>query len=163
MAGSHTVANAPAEPRTIRASSHSTVRHRSRQVADGASEIPESSSPGVSSSRACTPSPRRTAGISPTGTSTSAGTHGVDRSMKTMPFQPVLHAEWIKIRTLRSLVGGLCAVPLVTVVFSGLTAAGSHGSDPLFSTFAGVSFGQIAAVAFGATAVSSEFQGGGYG
>ncbi|MFE4962993.1 ABC transporter permease subunit [Streptomyces sp. NPDC056660] len=77
-----------------------------------------------------------------------------------MPFQPVLHAEWIKIRTLRSLVGGLCAVPLATTVFSGLTAAGSPGSDPLFSAFAGVSVGQIAAVTFGATAVSSEFQGG---
>ncbi|MEV6766371.1 ABC transporter permease [Streptomyces sp. NPDC051105] len=77
-----------------------------------------------------------------------------------MPFQPVLHAEWIKIRTVRSLVGGLCAVPLATALFSGLTAAGSHGSDPLFSAFAGVAFGQIAAVAFGATAVSSEFRGG---
>ncbi|MEU0968303.1 ABC transporter permease [Streptomyces sp. NPDC005917] len=77
-----------------------------------------------------------------------------------MPFQPVLHAEWIKIRTLRSLVGSLCAVLLATALFSGLAAAGSDNSDPLFSAFFGVSFGQIAAVAFGATAVSSEFHGG---
>jgi ABC-2 type transport system permease protein len=77
-----------------------------------------------------------------------------------MPFQPVLHAEWIKIRTLRSLVGSLCAVLLATAAFSALAATGADGSDPLFSTFLGVSFGQIAAVAFGATAVSCEFRGG---
>ncbi|MEU6199110.1 ABC transporter permease [Streptomyces sp. NPDC047061] len=76
-----------------------------------------------------------------------------------MPFRPVLHAEWIKIRTLRPLVGTLCAVLLATVACSALSAAGSGGSDPLFSAFAGVSLGQIAAVAFGATAVSSEFRG----
>jgi ABC-2 type transport system permease protein len=77
-----------------------------------------------------------------------------------VPFQPVLHAEWLKIRTLRSLVGTLCAVLLATVACSALSAAGSGDSDPLFSAFAGVSLGQIAAVCFGATAVSSEFQGG---
>ncbi|MFD8818925.1 ABC transporter permease [Streptomyces sp. NPDC059627] len=77
-----------------------------------------------------------------------------------MPFQPVLHAEWLKIRTLRSLVGTLYAVLLATVACSALSVAGSGDSDPLFSAFAGVSLGQIAAVAFGATAVSSEFQGG---
>ncbi|WP_217551788.1 ABC transporter permease [Streptomyces sp. GbtcB6] len=76
-----------------------------------------------------------------------------------MPFQPVLHAEWIKIRTLRPLVGTLCAVLLATVAYSALSAAGSGDADPLFSAFAGVSLGQIAAVAFGATAVSSEFRG----
>ncbi|MGY5012353.1 ABC transporter permease [Streptomyces sp. 900105755] len=77
-----------------------------------------------------------------------------------MPFQAVLHAEWLKIRTLRPLVGTLCAVLITTVACSALSAAGSGDSDPLFSAFAGVSLGQIAAVAFGATAVSSEFQGG---
>ncbi|MEU6611360.1 ABC transporter permease subunit [Streptomyces shenzhenensis] len=75
-------------------------------------------------------------------------------------FQPALHAEWIKIRTLRSLVGSLGAVLLATVAFSALTAADDADIDPLFAMFFGVSFGQIAAIAFGVTAVSSEFQGG---
>ncbi|MGW7047867.1 ABC transporter permease [Streptomyces avermitilis] len=83
-----------------------------------------------------------------------------------MPFAPVflpaLHAEWIKIRTLRSLVGGLLAVFLVTALFSALAGLDSEGPDfdPLFSAFFGVNFGQIAAIAFGTTAVSAEFEGG---
>ncbi|MFJ3234178.1 ABC transporter permease [Streptomyces sp. NPDC086787] len=77
-----------------------------------------------------------------------------------MSFSSVLHAEWIKIRTLRSLIGSLTAVLLATAAFSALASVGDDGSDPLFSTFFGVSFGQIAAIAFGATAVSSEFRGG---
>ncbi|MFJ3307744.1 ABC transporter permease [Streptomyces sp. NPDC086549] len=77
-----------------------------------------------------------------------------------MSFAPALHAEWIKIRTLRSLVGSLCAVLLATAAFSALASADADASDPLYSAFFGVSFGQIAAIAFGATAVSSEFQGG---
>ncbi|CAM5725235.1 Vitamin B12 import ATP-binding protein BtuD [Streptomyces alboniger] len=79
-AGSQTVATPTTPPSTMRASSHSTVRSRSRQVADGCTEISVPCSPGVSSNRACTPSPRRTAGIRPTGISTSAGTHGKDIS-----------------------------------------------------------------------------------
>ncbi|MEU1515539.1 ABC transporter permease [Streptomyces sp. NPDC005811] len=77
-------------------------------------------------------------------------------------FTPVLRSEWIKIRTLRSQTGALGAVLLATVAFSALAGADTDGpaSDPLFSVFFGVSFGQIAAVAFGATAVSAEFQGG---
>ncbi|WP_105972048.1 ABC transporter permease [Streptomyces geranii] len=82
-----------------------------------------------------------------------------------MPFVPVLHAELFKIRTLRSLLGALCAVVLATALFSALAGLDSGTDekdfDPLFASFFGVSFGQIAAVAFGATAVSSEFQGGG--
>ncbi|MCX5054843.1 MULTISPECIES: ABC transporter permease subunit [unclassified Streptomyces] len=79
-----------------------------------------------------------------------------------MEFTPVLHAEWLKIRTLRSLVGGLAAVLLATTLFSALAGADSDGADfdPLFSVFFGVNFGQIAAIAFGTTAVSSEFRGG---
>ncbi|WP_430382306.1 ABC transporter permease [Streptomyces sp. P10-4] len=77
-----------------------------------------------------------------------------------MPFAPVLHAEWIKIRTLRSLLGALAAILVATAAFSALAAADADGSDPLFSVFFGVSFGQIAAIAFGTTAVSSEFRGG---
>ncbi|AKN71775.1 ABC transporter [Streptomyces sp. PBH53] len=77
-----------------------------------------------------------------------------------MPFAPVLHAEWIKIRTLRSLLGALAAILVATAAFSALAAADADDSDPLFSVFFGVSFGQIAAIAFGTTAVSSEFRGG---
>jgi len=79
-----------------------------------------------------------------------------------MEFTPVLHSEWLKIRTLRSLVGGLAAVLLATTVFSALAGADTEGVDfdPLFSVFFGVGFGQIAAIAFGTTAVSSEFRGG---
>ncbi|MQY37152.1 hypothetical protein SRB17_51560 [Streptomyces sp. RB17] len=80
-----------------------------------------------------------------------------------MPFTPVLHAEWIKIRTLRSLVGSLAAVLLATAAFSALASASPDAgdTDPLFSAFFGISFGQIAAIAFGTTALSSEFRGGG--
>ncbi|MER6350271.1 ABC transporter permease subunit [Streptomyces sp. NPDC001634] len=79
-----------------------------------------------------------------------------------MALAPVLHSEWIKIRTLRSLVGALLAMVVSTALFSALAGLDAEGPDfePLFSTFFGVSFGQIAAIAFGATALSSEFQGG---
>ncbi|MGW4564158.1 ABC transporter permease [Streptomyces sp. NPDC004561] len=79
-----------------------------------------------------------------------------------MPFTPVLRAEWIKIRTLRSLVGSLAAVLLATALFSALASASVDpvDPDPLFSVFFGISFGQIAAIAFGTTALSSEFRGG---
>ncbi|MEU0433173.1 ABC transporter permease subunit [Streptomyces sp. NPDC006290] len=80
-----------------------------------------------------------------------------------MSFAPALRAEWIKIRTLRSLVWGLLAVLAATVAFSalaGLDDSGEGDFDPLFSTFFGVSFGQIAAITFGAQAVSAEYQGG---
>lgn len=79
-----------------------------------------------------------------------------------MEFTPVLRSELLKIRTLRSLVGGLCGVPLSTALFSALAGADSGGpdADPLFSVFFGVAFGQIAAIAFGTTAVAAEFRGG---
>lgn len=79
-----------------------------------------------------------------------------------MAFTPVLHSEWIKIRTLRSLVAALAAILVVTALFSALASSDSGGDDvdPLFAAFFGVNFGQIAAIAFGTTAVSCEFQGG---
>ncbi|WP_225839199.1 ABC transporter permease subunit [Streptomyces sp. NK08204] len=77
-----------------------------------------------------------------------------------MPFVPVLHAEWIKIRTLRSLVGSLAAIVVATVAFSALASADADDTDPLFSAFFGIGFGQIAAIAFGTTAVAAEFRGG---
>lgn len=80
-----------------------------------------------------------------------------------MTFVPVLHAEWIKIRTLRSLLTSLAAILAATAAFSALASLDpGEGTDfdPLFSAFFGVSFGQIAAVAFGTTAVAAEFHGG---
>jgi ABC-2 type transport system permease protein len=79
-----------------------------------------------------------------------------------MTFTPVFHSEWIKIRTLRSQVAALAMILVVTAVFSALASADTGGDDfdPLFAVFFGVTFGQIAAIAFGTTAVSSEFQGG---
>ncbi|MFC4504776.1 MULTISPECIES: ABC transporter permease [Streptomyces] len=78
----------------------------------------------------------------------------------TKEFTSALHGEWIKIRTLRSLLGTLCAVLLATVLFAAFADDGPVDHDALFSVFFGVSFGQIAAVAFGVTAVAAEFQGG---
>ena len=80
-----------------------------------------------------------------------------------MAFTPVLHSEWLKIRTLRSLPGALLALFAVTTAFSAL--AGADGSsdpefDPLFTALSGVLPGQIAAISFGAMAVSSEYHGG---
>ncbi|WP_329245230.1 ABC transporter permease [Streptomyces sp. NBC_01478] len=79
-----------------------------------------------------------------------------------MAFTPVFHSEWIKIRTLRSQVAALAMMLVVTVAFSALASSDTGGDDfdPLFAVFFGVAFGQIAAIAFGTTAVSSEFQGG---
>jgi ABC-2 type transport system permease protein len=83
-----------------------------------------------------------------------------------MAFTPVLHAEWLKIRTLRSLCGALVALFAVTTAFSAIAAGGTTsgsdpGFDPLFTAFLGIGPGQIAAIAFGALAVSSELSGGG--
>ncbi|MFF8609612.1 ABC transporter permease [Streptomyces sp. NPDC015346] len=84
-----------------------------------------------------------------------------------LPTVPVLHSEWIKIRSLRGTFGALVAVIVATVGIQVLTAAaigqaeaGSMGEDPLLAAFYGINFGQIAAMAFGATALSSEFHNG---
>ncbi|MGW1531880.1 ABC transporter permease subunit [Streptomyces aureus] len=80
-----------------------------------------------------------------------------------MSFAPALRAELIKIRTLRSLLWGLLGVLAATAAFSalaGLDDSADPDFDPLFSAFFGVTFGQIAAITFGAQAVSAEYQGG---
>ncbi|MDN3027722.1 ABC transporter permease [Streptomyces sp. S.PB5] len=77
---------------------------------------------------------------------------------------PVLHSEWLKIRTLRSLLGALLALFGATTAFSALAGVSETSDpefDPLFTALSGVTPGQIAAIAFGAMAVSSEFHGGG--
>ncbi|KOU63384.1 ABC transporter [Streptomyces sp. MMG1533] len=81
-----------------------------------------------------------------------------------MTFAPVLHAEWLKIRTLRSLCGALLALFAATTAFSavaGVSETSDPEFDPLFMALSGVAPGQIAAISFGALAVSSEFHGGG--
>lgn len=77
-------------------------------------------------------------------------------------YAPALRSEWLKIRTLRAQVAALAAIPAATVAFSALGSldTGSEDSDPLFAAFFGVSFGQVAAVAFATKAVSAEFRGG---
>ncbi|MGW6542247.1 ABC transporter permease [Streptomyces massasporeus] len=77
-----------------------------------------------------------------------------------MDFTPVLRSEWLKIRTLRSLPGALLALFAATTAFSalaGVSDASDPGFDPLFTSLSGVLPGQIAAISFGAMAVSSEF------
>lgn len=80
-----------------------------------------------------------------------------------MQFAPVLHAEWLKIRTVRSLPGALLALFAVTTAFSaiaGVDGASAPDFDPLFTALSGVLPGQIAAIAFGAMAVSAEYHNG---
>ncbi|MFD9934697.1 ABC transporter permease [Streptomyces massasporeus] len=77
-----------------------------------------------------------------------------------MEFTPVLRSEWLKVRTLRSLPGALLALFATTTAFSalaGVSDASGPGFDPLFTSLSGVLPGQIAAITFGAMAVSSEF------
>ncbi|MFJ6645325.1 ABC transporter permease [Streptomyces sp. NPDC091290] len=80
-----------------------------------------------------------------------------------MPSAPVLHSEWLKIRTLRSLPAALLALFVVTTAFSALAGADAGDgpdSDPLFTALSGVLPGQIAAVSFGALAMAAEYHGG---
>ncbi|MFE9458691.1 ABC transporter permease [Streptomyces californicus] len=76
----------------------------------------------------------------------------------------VLLSEWIKIRSIRSVYGCLLAVLATTLTLTvlilgttGRQQAEQPGSDVLLNAFFALVFGQIAAIAFGATAVSSEF------
>ncbi|MFE2280083.1 ABC transporter permease [Streptomyces sp. NPDC059454] len=83
-----------------------------------------------------------------------------------MQFAPVLHAEWLKIRTVRSLPGALFALFAlfaVTTAFSGIAGVSDTSDpefDPLFMALSGVAPGQIAAISFGAMAVSAEYHNG---
>ncbi|WP_330319700.1 ABC transporter permease [Streptomyces clavifer] len=76
----------------------------------------------------------------------------------------VLHSEWIKIKSVRSASGSLIAVFAATLLVTVLTfstvgraEADNPGNDLLFFAFYALNFGQIAAISFGATALSSEF------
>ncbi|MGV9281139.1 ABC transporter permease [Streptomyces sp. NPDC003730] len=81
-----------------------------------------------------------------------------------MDLAPVLRAEALKVLTLRSLCGTLLALFAFTTAFSALAGVSDTSDpdfDPLFMALSGVMPGQIAAVAFGAVVVSSEYQGNG--
>ncbi|GAB2810054.1 ABC transporter permease [Streptomyces daliensis] len=83
-----------------------------------------------------------------------------------MSVTAVLHSEWIKIRSIRACLGSLLSVFVATLaitllVFATVGQAGKlGGGDPLFGAFYAINFAQIAALAFGATAVSSEYANG---
>lgn len=84
-----------------------------------------------------------------------------------LPTLPVLHSEWIKIRSLRGTLGALIAVIVATVGIQAFTAwaigtaeEGSMGDDPLLAAYYAINFGQVAAIAFGANAFSAEFHNG---
>ncbi|MGY5033507.1 ABC transporter permease [Streptomyces sp. 900116325] len=76
----------------------------------------------------------------------------------------VLRSEWIKIRSVRSVAGSLTAVFLATLAVTvlafatvGQAEADNPDADPVFGAFHALNFGQIAAISFGATALSSEY------
>lgn len=81
----------------------------------------------------------------------------------------VLRSEWTKIRSVRSTVWTLGTAVVVTVGLSALisafTAASFHDMppveratfDPTFVSFAGMSLGQLAMIAFGVLVVSGEY------
>ncbi|ANB05143.1 ABC transporter [Streptomyces ambofaciens] len=81
-----------------------------------------------------------------------------------MHVAPVLRSEALKVLTLRSLYGTLLAVFACTTAFSALAGVSDTSDpdfDPLFMALSGAVPGQIAAIAFGATVVSCEYQGNG--
>ncbi|MER7792509.1 ABC transporter permease subunit [Streptomyces sp. NPDC097640] len=82
-----------------------------------------------------------------------------------MSVKAVLHSEWMKIRTLRSLLlallGGLVATAGISAVASATYDGKESDFDPVFYSFFGLPFGQIAAVCFGVLAVANEYTGGG--
>lgn len=83
-----------------------------------------------------------------------------------MSVPAVLHSEWIKIRSVRASFGSLLAVFAATLAITLLVfttvgrAEAEGGEDPVFGAFYAINFAQIAVIAFGATAVSSEYAGG---
>ncbi|GAA2429744.1 ABC transporter permease [Streptomyces mauvecolor] len=85
-----------------------------------------------------------------------------------MSFPAVLHTEWIKIRSLRSLVGSLLTVPVATAGLSLLICAAlgrpqpdSTDFDPVLFSYYGLNFGQLAAIIFSVMAMAGEYKNGG--
>ncbi|MGW4030505.1 ABC transporter permease [Streptomyces sp. NPDC004838] len=84
-----------------------------------------------------------------------------------MSISAALHSEWLKIRTVRSLLITLASVFVATLAFS-LLMSGTFTAedmaqpdyDPLRSSFFGLNFGMVGAVCFGALAVAGEYKSG---
>ncbi|MGI5400483.1 ABC transporter permease [Streptomyces sp. CA-135486] len=83
-----------------------------------------------------------------------------------MSVTAVLNSEWIKIKSLRAGAGSLIAVFVATVgitvlvdatIGQGQAKLDGAAFDPVHFAFYALMFGQIAAISFGATAVSSEY------
>lgn len=77
----------------------------------------------------------------------------------------VSRSEWVKLRSLRSTVGALVAVFVLTVGFGAMVCilvkdseVASPDFDPLRLSFYGLTFGQIAAISFGTLVMSQEFR-----
>lgn len=84
-----------------------------------------------------------------------------------MSLAAAFHSEWIKVRATRPVFGALLATFLVTVGITvavcaafGEAESDNADFDPLFTVFYGLNFGQIAALAYGTTAVSGEYHNG---
>lgn len=81
-----------------------------------------------------------------------------------MTILAVARSEWIKTRSLRSTVGALVAVFVLTVGLGALVCilvkdaeVESPDFDPLELSFYGLAFGQVAAISFGTLLMSQEF------
>jgi ABC-type transport system involved in multi-copper enzyme maturation permease subunit len=83
-----------------------------------------------------------------------------------MSVAPVIRSEWIKIWSVRASRGSLLAVLLVTLAITALVfatvgeAEADNGGDLAKGAFYPLNFAQAAALAYGATAVSSEYRDG---
>ncbi|MFE7132588.1 ABC transporter permease [Streptomyces sp. NPDC057638] len=82
-----------------------------------------------------------------------------------MSFTSVVHAEWLKISSLRSSWVALASVFLATLGFSLLMSAtftpqdlAAPAFDPLRSAFYGLNFGGLGVISLGAMAVAAEYK-----
>jgi hypothetical protein len=82
-----------------------------------------------------------------------------------MSFPAVVHGEWIKVRSLRSTTGSLISIFFATTAVSVLICAtlsrsesGGADFDPVRISYDGLSFGQLAAITFGAMAMAGEYR-----
>ncbi|MGW1228611.1 ABC transporter permease [Streptomyces sp. NPDC002530] len=76
----------------------------------------------------------------------------------------ILRSEWIKMRSVRSVTGSLAAIFLATLAITvlvsatiGQAEAEKDGADLVFGAFYALNFAQIAAISFGAMAISTEY------
>lgn len=84
-----------------------------------------------------------------------------------MTVASVLRSEWAKVHTVRATLLALGCVLPATAGFSALACAthspddGAADFDPVFSSFFGLTFGQLAALCFGVLVVTGEYRTGG--